>query len=294
MDGLIDSLPMDEYHYDSAYSASNLMVMENINFEDAEYNKELSRKEFEKEKLSGEKIPKHQIVKETKVTFFEGHGVHFSLQAELQETIEKTYVVAPECRKNSTEYKSWLSNECGDRYPVSQAQMDMFKGCREASRKHSEATLFLENGIMERSGFCKIKDIYVKARPDIDCMHIPASKRFPCLVDIKSRRHGEAKHWRWQSDFFRYKTYLQAGLQIIVWRKLGYDVQDYFYLLIEKTPPYHVNVIPLGREWLVQSIFEVHKVLENYTKWLSDGSQGSYGLEQPEIKLTEGMKKILL
>ena len=286
MNGFFDNLPMDDYHADSSHSASNFMQMENINHEDAEFNKELSRKEFEKKKLK--KIPKHQIVKETKVAFFEGSEIHncLQIQSDFEKKFNERYAVAPDVRKNSTEYKTWLSNECGDRYPLSQTQADMLIGCREASRKHSEATLFLDNGKMERSGFCEIMNINVKARPDIDCMHIPASKNFPCLVDIKSRRHGEAKLWRWKKDFIKHKIFIQAGLQIIVWRKLGYDVQDYKYILIEKNPPYHVNVITLHIEWLHEVIFQVQRVLENYNKWLSDGSPKSYGLDQ-QMDLSE-------
>ena len=196
-------------------------------------------------------------------------------------------------RKNSNAWKQWYEEECGDCYPITKTQMAMFKGCRDAARQHPEAALFLENGIMERSGFCELMGVQVKARPDIDCAHVPASQRFPCLVDIKTRKKKHASRESWLKDFYFNKTYLQAGLQILVWRELGHWIDDYYYILIEREPPFQVNVVPLGDEWMHQSIIEVHKALEKWKTWLSDGSPPSYGLHQPAMEVREWMRRQL-
>jgi len=274
MEGFYDAMPMDEYHATEARSASNLIVQAYSSCELSVYEKD-----NQVEKIS--------------TPLFEGTGIHTSLQAEFVEEIDKEYAVAPDVRKNSTEYKTWLSDECGDKKPVSQAQMDMFKGCREASRSHPESRLFIENGLMERSGFCELNDVQVKARPDIDCAHIPASKRFPCLVDIKSRRKRQASKQAWTKDFYNYRTYLQAGLQILVWRELGLWIDDYYYLLIEKEAPYQVNVVPLGKEWMHESIYQVNQVINKWKKWLSDGSPKSYGLNQSPMEVQTWMQRQL-
>ena len=274
MEGFYDAMPMEDYHATDARSASNIIIQ-------ADSNCELSVHE------------KDNQVEKISTPLFEGTGIHISLQAEVEEEIDKEYAIAPDVRKNSTEYKTWLSEECGDKKPVSQSQMDMFKGCREASRSHSESRLFLENGFMERSGFCELMDVQVKARPDIDCAHVPASKRFPCLVDIKSRRRGQASKEAWTKDFFNWGTYLQAGLQILVWRELGVEIDDYYYLLVEKEPPYQVNVIPLGKEWIHESIFQVNQELNKWKKWLSDGSPKSYGLNQSPMIVEPWMQRKL-
>ena len=127
MEGFYDAMPMKEYHATDARSASNLIVQAYSTCELSVYEKD-----NQVEKIS--------------TSLFEGTGIHTSLQAEFEEEIDKEYAVAPDVRKNSTEYKTWLTEVCGNRIPVSQAQMDMFIGCREATRKHSVATVMIENG----------------------------------------------------------------------------------------------------------------------------------------------------
>ena len=270
---IYDDMPMDEYHASEARSAHNFMDM---------YDScELSVHEKE-----------NKIQKES-TALFEGTGIHTSIQADFEEDIDKEYAISPDVRKNSTEYKTWLSDECGDKKPCTQAQMDMFKGCREASLSHSESRMFIENGKMERSGFCELMDVQVKARPDIDCAHIPASNKFPCLVDIKSRRKRQASKQAWTKDFYNYRIYVQAGLQILVWRELGLWIDDYYYLLVEKEAPYQVNVVPLGKEWMHESIYQVNQVINKWKKWLSDGSPKSYGLNQSPMEVEPWMQKQL-
>ena len=270
MNKIIDDLAMDEYHATSARSAHNLI--------DCYDSCELSAYE------------KDNGVQKESIPLFEGTGIHFSIQAEYEEDIKKEYAIAPSVRKNSTEYKTWLSDECGNKIPCSQAQMAMFIGCREASGSHSESRIFIENGKMERSGFCKILGVDVKARPDIDCAHIPTSKRFPCLVDIKSRKKRFASKKAWTKDFYNWRIYIQAGLQILVWRELGMWIDDYYYILVEREPPYQVNVVPLGKEWRDESIYQVNQVIKKWKKWLSDGSPKSYGLNQSAMEMQTWMQ----
>jgi len=273
MEGFYDAMPMDEYHATEAKSSHNFMDM----FDSCELSV------YEKE---------NKVQKES-TALFEGTGIHTSIQADFHEDIDKEYAIAPDVRKNSSAWKQWFEEDCGDRTPCTETQMKMFKGCREASRSHPESRLFIENGLMERSGFCELNDVQVKARPDIDCAHIPASERFPCLVDIKSRRKRQASKQAWTKDFYNYRTYLQAGLQILVWRELGLWIDDYFYLLIEKEPPYQVNVVPLGKEWMHESIYQVNQVINKWKKWLSDGSPKSYGLNQSPMEVQTWMQRQL-
>ncbi len=281
MQGIIEDMPMKTYHAEESVSAHNLMDMDD-SCEIADSDKKLHRA----------RLLNNEEEKEAKA-LLEGTGIHFSVQAETLDKIYEEYAVAPKARKNSTEYKTWLTEVCGNRIPVSQAQMDMFIGCREATRKHSVATVMIENGKMERSGFCEIMGVKVKARPDIDCMHVPASERYPCLVDIKSRQKKCAIRSKWLKDFYFYKTYLQAGLQILVWRHLGFDVQDYHYLLVEKEYPYKVNVIPLGVSWMHQSIIEVHEVISKWKDWQKTGSEECYALNQLPMEMPEWMERQL-
>ena len=166
----------------------------------------------------------------------------------------------------------------------------MANGCMDAAWSHPVARLFLENGKMERSGFCEIMGVPVKARPDIDWSHISASDNFPALVDIKTRKVRAAGEDAWLKDFYHTGLYIQAGLQILVWRELGYHVDEYFHLLVERGSPYCVNVIKLPTAWKTVCILQVHSAIEKWKSWLSNGSPKSYGLEMKTLAFPEWME----
>ena len=265
---------MEEYHDELSISSTNMRDME-TSCELANYNKTNRTK-----------------IKQTPA-MFDGTLVHHALQTR---NIGSGYAIAPECDRRTkhgkAEYAEFQSR-IGDLSPITKAQYEMAHGAMESAWSHPESRLFLENGKMERSGFCKLMDVDVKARPDIDCSHIPHSEHFPALVDIKTRQIGKASRDSWKKDFFNYKTYLQAGLQILVFRSLGCEVTEYYYLLVEKDPPYQVNVVPLGKDWIHTSILEVHKVLDKWKKYLANGLPKSYGQNQVPLEVEDWQARIL-
>jgi len=270
---IIDDMDMEEYHDEISISSTNLRDME-TSCELANYNKTNRRN-----------------IKQTQA-MFEGTLIHHALQTR---NIGSAYAIAPECDRRTkhgkAEYAEFQSR-IGNLSAITRYQYDMATGAMESAWSHPESRLFLENGLMERSGFTKLMDVAVKARPDIDCSQIPHSKHFPALIDIKTRQLGKASRESWSKDFFNYKTYLQAGLQILVWRSLGCEVTEYYYLLVEKDPPYQVNVIALDKDWIHESILQVHKVLEKWKTYLANGLPKSYGRQAP-LEVEDWQKRIL-
>ena len=274
MEKIIDDMDMEEYHDEGSISSTNMRDME-TSCEVANYNKTNRR---------------HQ--KQT-LPMFDGTLVGDALQTH---NIGSGYAIAPDCDRRTkhgkAEYVEFQSR-IGDLSPITKQQYEMAHGAMESAWSHPESRLFLENGLMERSGFCKISDVDVKARPDIDCSHIPHSKHFPALIDIKTRQIGKASRDSWRKDFFNYKTYLQAGLQIFVWRSLGCEVTEYYYLLVEKDAPFQVNVIALDNDWIHTSIIEVKKVLDKWKIYLANGLPKSYGQNQAPLEVEDWQARIL-
>ena len=260
-------MDIEDYHLDEAISATNMKDIE-ISCELAVHNQKHGSKKT---------VPK-----------FEGNLIHHAV--EFKETGSK-YALAPECDRRTkagkaiyAEFQERLSDRVS---PISKQQYEMAHNCMEAAWSHPESKLFLKEAKFERSGFCELMGVEVKARPDLDCTHI---KGLP-LVDIKTRQLGRASQEAWQHDFWTSHTYLQAGLQILVWRKLGIEVNDYFYILVEREPPYQVNVVGLDPESITYAILGVHNILEKWKNYLANGLPRSYGLEQKLIETPEWIKR---
>ena len=269
-EGIINDLDIQEYHFTDHKSAHNLMDFILWCGEGS---------------VSQDEIP----TKETPA-MLEGSLIHHMIQ--FQE-YESRYALAPDVDRRTTAGKAeWaeFNASLGHRKAITQAQLDMANRCMDAAWEHPVARLFLENGKMERSGFCEIMGVPVKARPDIDCSHISASDNFPALVDIKTRKVRAAGEDAWLKDFYHTGLYIQAGLQILVWRELGYHVDEYFHLLVERGKPYCVNVIKLPPAWKTVCILQVHSAIEKWKSWLSNGSPKSYGLEMKTLAFPDWME----
>ena len=271
MNGIFGEMPMEEYHATTALNSSRMRTGADVSFEVAEYDST----------MPGEETI-HQ---------FDGTIVHHTF--ETKETKSK-YAIAPDVDRRTkagkAEFAEFVEGLLVGVKPITQVQHDMAHKCLENALSHPESKKFLEHGMFERSYFCELQDVEVKARPDIDMSHIATSNNFPCLVDIKTRGKGRAKRDIWNYEFWTSHMYLQCGLQIMAARKLGLEVHNYFYLLVEKVPPYQINVVPVDAETIHWSIRATQTLIEQWKAWLDNGCPKSYGLKQKAITTPEWIK----
>jgi len=271
MNGIFGEMPMQEYH---ATSALNSSKMRNI----AEYSCEVAQHDST--------VPGEETIHQ-----FDGTIVHHTF--ETKETKSK-YAIAPDVDRRTkagkAEYADFVEGLPVGVRPITQVQHDMAHQCLENALSHPESQKFLEHGMFERSYFCELQDVEVKARPDIDMTHIAPSNNFPCLVDIKTRGKGRAKRDIWNYEYWSSHMYLQCGLQIMAARKLGLEVDNYFYLLVEKVSPFQINVVPVDAETIHWSIRATQKLIDTWKLWLENGCPKSYGLKQKAITTPEWIK----
>ena len=271
MNGIFGEMPMEEYHATKALNSSRMRTGADVSFEVAQHDSTM---------------PNEETVEQ-----FNGNIIHHIF--ETKETDSK-YAIAPDVDRRTKAGKAVYAEfeeqlPVGVR-PITQVQHKMAHGCLENALSHSESKMFLEHGMFERSYFCELQNVEVKARPDIDMSHIATSYNFPCLVDIKSRGKGRAKRDIWNYEYWSSHMYLQCGLQIMTARKLGIEVDNYFYLLVEKVPPYQVNVVPVDAESIHWSIRATQNLIEQWKAWLDNGCPKSYGLKQKAITTPEWIK----
>ena len=261
-------LDLTEYHARSELSAHNLMDVE-VSPAYADYKKK------------NPQAPNDAMIM--------GTLIHEA--TEDPEAFHKKYAKGPDVKLNTKSGKEqWeiFQEVSEDKIPLRHHQFLTAEACSEAAWKHPEAKLFLENSVKEVSGFGQVLRTPVKARPDLDCADFSTD-----LVDIKSRQLGKGSRDAWLKDFFNYKTYIQAGLQIEVWRQLDYEVSGYYYILIDTEPPYQVNVLPLDQEWIDISIGMVTRAVIKWEKYLGDGRPEGYGRNQKNLEVAEWMRRKL-
>ena len=194
--------------------------------------------------------------------------------------LEKYYAVEPpDINKRTNAGKLELESfykSIGDKIPITQDQWDMAVGCMDAAWSDKYARPYLEAAKFERSGFTNINGVDVKARPDLDNYESHRT-----LVDIKTRQKDKSDEPSWNRDWWNNKTYIQAGLQLLVWEKLNMPCEHYYYLLVESAPPYQVHFVYLDHELMQLSKDLTLEVIVKWQRWLQDGSQ-KLGYGKPE------------
>ena len=252
-----DKISLEDYHDLPAMSAHNFMDA-SANCVIAEYNKRL------------------KVNKLATKAMINGTLIHTATETQ---DIGKYYAVEPtDINKRTNAGKQQLAkfyDSIGDKIPITQDQWDMAEGCMEAAWSHPDAKILLHCAKFERSGFTTLQGIDVKARPDLDC-----TKEIGVLADIKSRQFGKADAESWLMDFWKYKTYIQAGLQMLVWEANKIKVKDYYYILIETAAPYEVNVVFLDEELIEASKDLTLRAIDKWKLWLKEKSPAGYGKPQ--------------
>ena len=255
--GFYPDLQMEVYHGGSEISSTNLR--------DAESSVALG-------------IHKKRNPSVSTQAMINGTAGHFAIQEPAQFSVE--YVPAPSgidrrTKAGKQEYAEF-QEACGD---ATILEPEIYEACQIVSEKcwkHPEAKHLLEAAEFEISGFASIEDLPCKARPDLDVTDLLSD-----LVDIKTRQLGAASRDVWLRDFVNHKVYLQAGLQIDIWRELGCDVEHYWYLLVELAPPYQVNLLPLDQEWIALAVTEARGACRRWKAWLDNRGEDSAGPGYP-------------
>ena len=255
--GFFPDIAMEDYHGSSEVSSTNLR--------DAESSVALG--------IFKQRNPPPQTQ-----AMINGTAGHLCIQD--MDTFLCTYVPAPQgidrrTKAGKTEWSEFL-DATADRTVLDH---HIFEGCLRAHEQvwtHPEARLLLDHSEFEVSGYAEVEGLPVKARPDADI-----TGDLMDLLDIKTRQLGAASRDAWLRDFINWKIYLQAGLQIEVWRALGRDVSAYWYLLVELDAPFQCNLLTLDDEWLAVASSEARGACRRWKAWLDDRGTDSTGSGYP-------------
>tara|TARA_R100001594_G_scaffold47145_2_gene80102 strand:+ start:863 stop:1741 length:879 start_codon:yes stop_codon:yes gene_type:complete len=190
--------------------------------------------------------------------------------------------------KKGEEQLEELKTQVAPKIVLSQKEWDMVEGCMENAWSHEYAKPCLEAAQFERSGFCTLQGIDVRARPDLDCTkkHGKLPGCMSALADIKTRQKEKADLESWNRDFHNNRTYIQAGLQMLVWETITKTkVKNYWYILCEVEAPYEVNTTYLDEELIEYSKDEAINAIEKWKAWTQNKSGPGYGKPQAQSLL---------
>ena len=258
-----DNLSLEEYHKLPAKSAHFLMDVAVRNCSKAVRNQEHPKKPT-KAMVNGTLI--HTGIESKRAAW---------IQCKRNPIADYYAIEPPGINKRTKAGKLELEDfykSIGNRIAITEEQWDMAVGCREAAWSHLYAEPYLKDAKFERSGFAKINGVDVKARPDLDCYEHQRT-----LVDIKTRQKDKSDPESWLKDWWNYGTYIQAGLQLLVWEKLNMPCQHYYYLLVETEEPYDVNMVYLDEELMEISKEKTLDAIQKWKSWLEQGSPSGYG-----------------
>ena len=257
-----ENLTLEEYHQLEPKSAHFLMDVAGKNCSKAVRN--------------------HAHPKEPTKPMVNGTLIHTGIESKRAKNtlqIADYYAIEPPgINKRTTAGKQQLADfheANSDKIIITEKQWDMADGCREAAWSHLYAKPYLKAARFERSGFTNINGVDVKARPDLDCY-----EKQRTLVDIKTRQKDKSDPESWLRDWWAYGTYIQAGLQLLVWEKLNMPCSHYYYLLVEVEEPYDVNMVYLDDELMEISKEKTLDAIEKWKSWIGAGSPKGYGQPQ--------------
>ena len=254
-----DNLTLEEYHALPPLSAHKLMDVALRNCSKAVHNQEHPKKPT--------------------AAMINGTLIHAAIETR---DIGELYVLEPPgINKRTTAGKQELAEfheANSDKTIITEKQWEMAAGCMEAAWSNKYAKPYLKAAQFERSGFATIDGVDVKARPDLDCW-----EHNHTLVDIKTRQKDKSDVESWLKDWWNYGTYIQAGLQMLVFEALARPidrVERYYYLLVEVEEPYDVNMVYLDEELMVISRDKTLDAIEKWKSWIGAGSPKGYGQPQ--------------
>lgn len=172
------------------------------------------------------------------------------------------YICGPECRKNSKQFKEFQDGH-GDKEIISIEDWLNITAMAKSIKQHKHANSCIDNGRAEQSVFTKDREteLLLKCRPDwlrTDGM----------LIDLKTTVDASPESFRRTCQKFRY--HVQAAWYMDICNKQGLEIDEFVFVVIEKTPPFKVAVytlneqsIALGREIYMHDLNKLQDAFES-------------------------------
>lgn len=194
--------------------------------------------------------------------------------------IPNRYVVAPDLNKNSNAYKEWKASQVGQLI-VDAGDMQTAMAMRDAAMRNERARELLDlEGDTEQAIYAIDPEtgVQVKIKPD----------RFPqpqkLIFDVKTT--DDARADAFAKSVYKYRYHVQAAFYMDVAHWAGYEVEWFFFIAVEKEPPYAVAVYQLDADAIDKGRAAYREDLNTYAKCLKSGIWHTYIQQDEDLILS--------
>jgi len=178
------------------------------------------------------------------------------------EKFNQEYAIAPVCDKRTKEGKAIFANfleTAGDKTPLSESDASQISAIRDAVLAHPVAGKMVTTPkkLIENSIFTvhEATGLVVKIRPD--CLVDGFS-----IIDLKTTTNASAGAFSNACANFSY--HIQAGMYLSIAKQHGLDVNDFYFIAVEKTPPYSVAVYRANKKMVELGLQEFERGMAIY------------------------------
>lgn len=250
--GVIENLPIEDYHLDDSLSHSKLVKMATGSPKHLKYYLDTKQSEkshsleigtiFHDLTLQPEMF-KHRTIIEPKPNLRTNVG---------KETAEKLEVKA----EKESKVVVWVED-----YIQAKAMSDSVLA-------HPKAKELLENSWREVSYFTKQGDARIRIRPDA----LP--KEGNSVLDLKSTKNGSKRGF--YGSVWKYRYDIQAALYLDILQTFGIERLYFVFVVVESFPPYAVGLYVLSTDVLNKARTEYKELVSTYQECMRTGYWPGY------------------
>ena len=226
---------------------------------------------------------KHMSEQEDKITeaFTIGQAVHTAC---LEPDKMDRYAVAPDCDKRTKAgkemYQSWLET-VGDKTIIDTDTYALSLAISKSVREHKTASKLLVGGVPELSLLWEPLTFNLRCKARLDLFN--PTDRF--IVDIKTT--DQADRFSFTRSIFKYGYARQAAWYLDGAKQLGYTVDHFVWIVVEKTAPYGIQIFRLEDKDLALSHQENQDLLKLYQFCRSNDQWPGYPEQVQDISLPQ-------
>ena len=253
--GVYESLPNADYHASSALSRSGLTLLQKRS------PLHYWRAYIDPNRPEPEDTPAFRL----------GSAVHAYVLEPAAWASD--YAVAPDCDRRTKKGKeTWTAfvEEVGDRTILKEAEAAQAVAIGQSVLKHPLAHSLVRSGASEVSMFWEDEEtgVLCRCRPD----HLPPSGR---VVDLKTTQ--DASYDSFRRSAFTLGYHHQAAFYLEGCRAVGVDVNDFAFVVVEKTPPYAVALYRAPEHMIEVGRQACREAIRTYAACLESGEWPGYG-----------------
>lgn len=192
---------------------------------------------------------------------------------------KREVVVAPEINQRTKagkeEYAAWLSSVPADATILTPAEMQTLKDMVNAYKGSSEARALLKGSKREVPLFWNDRELGLKCKCRVDAITPEA------IIDIKTTTDASTDAFR--RDALKYGYHVQAAHYLEAAMAKRGKLPDWYFIAIEKKPPYGVHVMKAEPGFIDYGAFERIRLLEKVKDCMESDTWPSYQQGSIEI-----------